>query len=263
MVMVLQEWQVLAIVGFSALMFIGALVIFVQLRNNCPDAFIHWKAIREGKNICRVHYRGRKCEDYIAEVDKAEKDMGTPYWTVQDIGIKFKPGPEDIEFIEGSIPTVNYYENAPAAIKVSEATAYSQLKDHFKKIGIPIEGVEKAAFYVLSDSEKLPKDRAINNARIDSAETRSYIKKFLDTVENNRRILTSMKLESGVFTWQTAMKALDDTIAYTSANIAHTKEVIRAAILRQEDQKRKDFIMWAIIAFILCIGAASFIIAVK
>jgi len=260
----IEEYYLYGAVAFAVLMLIASIMIVMTIRNNAPDAFSHWKASRTGQPICRIHYKGRKAVDHIATIEKSEKEVGTNYWTVPSLGLKFKPEPESIEFIEGSIPCVNYYENMPEGLKMHEVVAFSQLKDYFKKIGIPIEGIEDIAFYVSAENEKVTdKNRAINNAKIDSAETRHIIKRYLETIEEHKPELKSIQLASGVFTWQTAMKALDSTIAYTSSHLGHTKETIRAAIMRQEENKRKDYIMYAIVGFILCIGAAALIVVTQ
>jgi len=72
-----------------------------------------------------------------------------------------------------------------------------------------------------------------------------------------------MRLESGVFTWQTCMNALDSTIAYTSSSLTHTKETIRAAVLRQDADKKADLMKYAIICFVLCLGVGALYVLVK
>lgn len=261
--MVIEEMYLYAALGVCGLMFFAAMAIFMTLKNNCPDVFDHWKAKRANSPICRVHYRGRTTVDYIATVDKAEKDLGTPYWTVPHIGLKFKPESDSIHFIEGSLPCCDYYENIPKSIKVETAVAYSQLKDHFKKIGIPIDGIEDLAFYISSEAEVSGAENAILDARINSEETKEMMRKYIKTVKANQTQLKSMRLESGVFTWMTAMNALDSTIAYTSSSLTHTKETIRAALLRQEEKKIADLMKYAIIVFVLCLGVGALYIIVK
>jgi len=260
MVMVLDDWMFYGFAGVSLLFFFAGIAIFAVLKNNAPDAFVHWKANRDGDAVCRVHFRGRKCQDYIAEVDKAEKGLNSNMWTVPGLGIKFTPGAEDIEFIEGSIPCVNYFEKLPIGIKTNEVVAFSQLKDYLNKIGLPIDGIERNIMYVLQEIQKKPTERAIKNARIDSKETQNYLRKYLNALDQKSEFLKRLTIESGVFTYQTAMKALDDAIAHTSAEVAHSKEVIKAAAKREEANKNRDYIMYAIVAFILCIGAAALII---
>src|SRR3990172_1104343 len=259
MLIAIEDWMFYGAIAISVLLFLISIGLYTAIRNNAPDAMMHWKAARAGKVICRVHYKGRACKDYIAE-----KEIGTPYWNVPTLGIKFKPGSEDIEFIEGTIPCCNYYENTPEAMKINQVVAYSQLKDYFRKIGIPIDGVENVALYISAELEKMPDaKRAMMTAKVNSDETKKYLDKYLRTVKAHETELRSLKLESGVFTWQTCMKALDDTIAYTSSNIAHMKETIRAALLRQEENKRKDLVMYAIIAVILSIAGIILLFGIK
>lgn len=260
---IINEWYVYGALILSGLMFFGAVAIFAMLKNNCPDTFDHWKAKRANQPICRVHFRGRTTVDYIAEVDKIEKDMGTPYWKVPAIGLKFKPEVDSIHFIEGNLPCCDYYENTPKSIKVEMAVAYSQLRDYFRKIGIPIDGIEDLAFYIASESEISTPEQALLDARINSEETKTILRKYIKTVNANKEKLKLMRLQSGVFTWQTAMNALDSTIAYTSSELTHTKETIRAAVKRQEADKTMNLVLYAIVAFILCLGLGALYVIFK
>lgn len=263
MLIAVQDWMFYGVAIVSVLLFMIAIMLYMTIKNNAPDAMVHWQAKRQGKPVCRVHFRGRTTNDYIATIDKSEKDMGTPYWTVPAVGLKFKPEADAIHFIEGSVPCCDYYENIPKSIKIDTAVAYSQLRDFFKKIGIPIDGIEDLAFYISSESEVSGPTNAIADARINSDETKQVIRRFIDTTTKNKDKLKSMRLESGVFTWQTAMNALDSTIAYTSSSLTHTKETIRAAVMRQEENKKKDLMLYALICFILALAVGALYIMIK
>jgi len=263
MLVAIQNWVLYSIVGVSVLLFMIGLGLFIAIKNGAPDAMAHWKAKRSGQVVCRVHYKGRQSKDYLAVVDKAEKDIGTPYWTVPTLGIKFKPSPEEIEFIEGSVPCANYFENCAEAQKIAQVVAFSQLKKHLQKLGTSIEGMEKEAFYVLSEAERTTEEKAISNALLEDEQTKKYIQKLLKVVRANKAYLRKMQLHNGVFSWQTAMRAIDDTIAETSSHIAHMKETMRAAILSQEAQKRKDIIMYGIVAFMMALGVAGIYAVVR
>ena len=262
MIIGIQDYYLYGLALLVVFVVMIAALAFKQIKDAAPDAFTHWKAKRAGKPICRVHYRGNICRDYIAEVEPIEKNMGTPYWTISSIGIKFKPGPEDNEFIEGSLRCVNYYENMLLPVKIAYAVAFSQLKDYFAKMGIPIDGVEDIALYAAAQAEKGTKEAAIADAKINSLETRKYIQKYLEAIEKNKAFLEKQPIVSGRFTFQTAMKALDSTIAYTSSNVSHMKEVIRASIMLQNDNDKKNLMQWAIIAVILAIAGVILLIGV-
>lgn len=242
-------------VGIPAMLMFVFAYLYLSLNKKLPDIKAHTEAIEKNKSICRVHYAGRKCADYIATVDKLEGEIGTPYWTVPQLGIKFKPEADQIEFIEGSVRCVNYFENMLEAQKTDVSVAFSQMKDYFKKIGCPIDSIEDVAFLVAAENEKLgDSTKAIKNSKINSKETEKYVRRYLDAIKAHKVELEKIKLQSGVFTYQTSIKALDSMVAFTSAHAAHMKEVIKAAVMRQEDQKRKDYIMYAIIAFILAMA---------
>lgn len=260
----LPDWQLYAIGGIALLMFLASIGLFFAIRNNAPDAMTHWTAARTGQKICRVHYRGRKASDYIAHEEKDDKELGASYWSVPGIGLKFKPEPEDIEFIEGTIPCVNYYENMTEPIKLKQAVAFSQLKEYFKKIKMPIDGITDIAFYVSAENEKLSdKQRAINNAKIESGETQIAINKYLDTVEANKKTISEMKIESGLFTWQTAMRSLDSIMAFTSSHFANARETIRAAEKRKLENQSKNIMLFAVVAVILAIAGLILLFGLK
>lgn len=260
---VIEELYMYAALGLSGMFLIISAMFFIVIKQNCPDAFDHWKAKRNNQPICRVHFRGKSTVDYIAKIEKEEKNLGTPYWTVPGIGLKFKPEADCIHFIEGNLPCCDYYENIPKSIKVETAAAYSQLRDYFKKIGIPIDGIEDLCFFVSSESEVSGSENAIKDARINSEETKNILKRYIATVKANETKIKSMRLESGTFTWQTAMNALDSTIAYTSASLTHTVETVRAATLRKEENKRKELMQYVIYFCMMCIGFAIVYVVVK
>lgn len=249
---------------FGIVAFIG---LYFAIRKNAPDALVHWKAKRKGLPICRVHYRGKRAVDYIAEQDKLEKDMGTPYWTVPDVGIKFKPASDDIEIIEGSIACANYYSNLTESMSIATAVAFSQLKNWFGKHKMPIDTIEDVAMTVAADYIKTgDKNRAISNVKIDSEKTREYLLKYLEVIDHNEVELSRLKLEAGVFTFQTSMRALDAVNAWTSTHAEHLKSAVRTAALRQnenENASKRNLILYAIVGFILCIGAAAFVLVTR
>ena len=260
----LDDWMVYAGVGLIVLIPMGSMILFLSIRNNAPEAFTHWKAARGGDVVCRVHYKGGKVKDWIGEIDNDEKGLGTNYWKIPEIGLKFKPSSDMIEFIEGSIPCVNYYENLTAGLKTAEIVAYDQLRAHFRMLGVSVDGIEKDAFYILAESEKLKDgERAIDNTKIKSQETRKYLKRFLDVVNNNKDELKKLRIESGIFSYQTTVKALDALIAFNGAAFQHAKEVIIAAALRKEEDNKKKMIEYAIIAVILAIAGIILLYGLK
>ena len=263
MLVSIQDYYVYALIGISGLLFIASLFIFISIKRNCPDAFAHWEAARRGKTICRVHFRGKQTVDYIANIEKHEKDMGTPYWHVPKVGLKFKPEADAIHFIEGSIPCCDYFENIPKSVKVETAVCYSQLRDLLKKLGIPIDGIEDLGFYVMSESERSDPETAIKDARVQSEETKTILRRLIQTIKQNKERIKSIQLDSGVFVWQTAQNALDSTMAYTSASLTHTVETVRAAERRQNAEGFKDYLKYGMFVFMACLGVGALYVMTK
>jgi hypothetical protein len=152
-------------------------------------------------------------------------------------------------------------------MSIAQIVAFNQLKNWFGKMHMPIDTIEGIAMYVAQEYVKTgSKERAMQNARINSKETKAYLLKYLELIDAHSKELEYMKLESGVFSFQTAMKALDEIDATTSSHVEHLKKVVRAAALREQEDanaKKRELIYMAIVGFILCIGAAAFIIATK
>ncbi len=267
MIIGVDAYQFYGLIGLAVLMIIAFIGLYQAISKNAPDAMTHWKAKRKNQPICRVHYRGRKAVDYVATIEKLEKDMGSPYWSVPDVGLKFKPRSEDIETIEGSIPCANYYTNLTEAMSIAQIVAFSQLKDWFAKMKMPIDSIEGIALYTAQEYIKTgDKMKALANAKIESKETKVYLLKYLNLIDIHRKELEKMKIETGIFTFQTAMKAMDEINAMTSSHVEHLQKVVRAAALRQAEDanaKKRELIYMAIVGFILCIGAAAFLIATK
>jgi len=53
MLIAIQDYYLYASLGLAFLLFISSLMIFVMIKNNCPDAFTHWKA-----SVAEVQYVG-------------------------------------------------------------------------------------------------------------------------------------------------------------------------------------------------------------
>lgn len=260
MVVAISEIMLIAMVGIPGLIALSCMFFVFSIKRNCPEAWTHWQANNKNKVICRVHYKSGEYDDYIGEIDKDEKGLATNYWKVPEVGLKFKP--VEVERGPGGLPVANYFEKTPKNIALREAIAYNQLKDYFRKIKVPIDGIEQQALYVLQESEKIPAERAIDSLTTDSKELKEYLRKYLLVVREKKNELKGMMLETGAFGFQTAMKALDDTIAFNGAYMAHAKEVIIAAALRKEEDGKKKLIEMAIIAVILAIAGVILLVGV-
>jgi len=132
-----------------------ALIMFaLAIKRYAPEAFIFWRARREGKPLCLVHYPEGVVRAYIPREEKRLNPSVTNYWYVGDVGIKFKGSGSTVEKWNGRIPIFHYFVNIPEAIATREAVAFSQFKDFLKEHKIDVSGIEDIAFFVISRYEK-------------------------------------------------------------------------------------------------------------
>jgi len=132
-----------------------ALVMFaLAIKRYAPEAFIFWRARREGMPLALVHYPEGIVRAYIPREERRLNPSTTNYWYVGDVGIKFKGSGSTVEKWNGRIPIFHYFVNIPEAIATREAVAFSQFKDYLKEHKIDVSGIEDIAFFVISRYEK-------------------------------------------------------------------------------------------------------------
>ena len=132
-----------------------ALVMFaLTIKRYAPEAFIFWRARREGKPLALVHYPEGIVRAYIPREERRLNPSATNYWYVADVGIKFKGSSATVEKWEGRIPVFHYFVNIPETIATREAVAFSQFKDYLKEHKIDVSGIEDIAFFVINRYEK-------------------------------------------------------------------------------------------------------------
>ena len=132
-----------------------ALVMFaLAIKRYAPEAFIFWRARREGKPLALVHYPEGIVRAYVPREEKRLNPSVTNYYYVGDVGIKFKGTNATLERWNGRIPIYHYFVNIPEAIATREAVAFSQFKDYLKEHKIDVSGIEDIAFFVISRYEK-------------------------------------------------------------------------------------------------------------
>jgi len=248
-------WAILASMG---------LVMFaLAIRRYAPEAFIFWRARKQGKPIALVHYPEGIVRAYIPNEEKRLNPSATNYWYVADVGIKFKGSSATVEKWEGRIPIFHYFVNIPEAIATREAVAFSQFKDYLKEHEIDVSGIEDIAFFVINRYEKylgkgLTQEqamrRALSDTGLDNEEMVQKMMNLLRFIEKNREEIEKMKTKTGQFTYQVIANAIDTVSAYTSANVAHTKAVLESAIRESLGSEVKDYIKYGMMIFLGCLG---------
>jgi len=265
MVVCISEGYIFVLVLIIALLAIAIILFYTKIKRNAPEALIIAKARDKGTPLALLHYPEGTIRLRELKVEKDVPGTSTPYFLIEKAGIKFRnPDGRKVERWEGDIPVMNYFVNMPESVAITDVVAYSQLKDHLKVKGMDIETIEDLAFFVLSEYERTgDMNVAMESAKIDSDETKGRVLNFLNYVEEHRKELESLKLESGIFTFQTAIRALDATIAYTSSNVAHMKSVIEASIRHQLESSSTDIMKYGVFVIMVALGLGTFIMLAK
>ena len=254
--MVISETVFMGLIFLAVGLFFAIIILLVSIKKFAPEAFIFMKARKRGIPLAFVHYPDGVIKPYVPRVEIKNPESVSPYYSVGDVGIKFSnPDGTKVERWFSEIPVYHYFKNIPEPVSNVQTVAYSQLKDFLKEKGMSIEGIEDVAFYVLTELEKgKDVERAIRNAQIEDGETRARILKFVEWIRRNKEEVDRLKLKSGVYTYQTAMQALDSTIAYTSANVAHAKSVWQAWFQNRMDIGKENLIRYGIFLFLAALA---------
>ncbi len=228
-----------------------------------PEAKIFKEARQKKKPIVITHFTNNTAVPAIPKIEKMEEsdDVVVPFYTIPKVGLKFKDSSgTKAEKWFGDITVYHHYELTPEPISTAFAVAFSQFKDLLRKNNIDIEGIEDVAFYAITENEKLKDiEETLKSLNITNTETILKIKEMLEYIQDFKVDIQKVKLQSGLYTYQTVVRALDATMAYTSANLAFTKTAIEAYVRQQLNTERKNLLIYFIGAFILCLGAGTFL----
>lgn len=253
--------MMLMIIGLA----FGFVLFYIDIRNNCPGALVIKKAYKNNLPLVVVHYPSRDEYLYIPKTDKYSEDIASPYHIVEKVGIKFKSSDgTKVSRWFGLIPMYHYYVNTPEPAAIADAVAVDQLKEFLKTKGIEIDTIEDVAVYILSEYEKHGDlSRALANAQIDGEEVIERITSFMNGIKKHKDEIESLKLQSGLFTFQTAIRAFDSISAYTSSHVAHMKSVLEAAIRRELSDTQSDMLKYGIFIFMCMLGLGCLYILVR
>ena len=260
-----SEFLIFSLILVIIFLIFGMLLFYLSIKKNAPEALMFMKARKKKLPLTFVHYPEGIIRPYIPKIERFSSEVSTPFFVVGEVGIKFRnPDGRKVERWNGEIPVHNYFVNMPEGVAIADAVAYSQLKDYLKTQDIDIDTIEDVAFYVLSEFERTGDiNLALSSAKIENEETKQQLLAFLNFIENHREDIEKLKLKSGIFTFQTAIRALDATIAYTSSNVAHMKSVIEASIRRQLANATGDFMKYGLFIFLACLGVGALYIMIK
>ena len=260
-----SEAFIFGLVMIIIFLIFAMLLYYLNIKKNVPEALIFMKARKKKLPVCLVHFPEGIVRLFIPKIERLSSEVSTPFYVVGEVGIKFRnPDGRKTERWNGDIPLINYFVNMPEGVAIADAVAYSQLKDYLKTQDIDIDTIEDVAFYVLSEFERTGDiNLALSSAKIENEETKQQLLAFLNFIEAHREDIEKLKLKSGIFTFQTAIRALDATIAYTSSNVAHMKSVIEASIRRQLANSSSDFIKYGLFIFLACLGCGALFIMIK
>jgi len=257
--MVVDQLVVFALVGIVVIVLFGAIVMYLDLKKTAPEAFVLRKARKQRKPVVMVHYQSRNVFMEVPEEENMEGSV-LPFYKVKRVGLKFRDSTAQKSENLSGITLYHHFEVTPEPISTSTAAAYSQFQDWLKEKGVDIDGIEDLAYVALNEYEKIKDIKAtIGNLHIESEEERTRVCEILLFIEKNRAEAEKMKLRSGIFTYMTVTRAIDATLAYTSANLAFSKSAIETWVKSAYPQDSKNLMTYALAFVFVALGAGLFL----
>lgn len=254
------------ILGIVLVPLICIAMIF-NLHKAIPWAYPMFRAFQKNMPVVMLHYPRGGLE---VEVPVIEKDLkqGIPitYYYVKKWGIKFPDiSTENTELLMGKLRVVHYFRNNVSPTNIIDTVALDRLRDFLMRKGLNITSREDVILFFLADYNRIRDvELAIENVYIQDEDTKALILKALTLIEENKEELEKSKLKDGIFTFQTAMQALDRTIAFTGSAFSNAKSAIEAQMRAKmnEGKNAELYRMVIIIAILLvCAGIAYAIIS--
>lgn len=258
-------WQYYGLIFIGILSPILSIFAYIQVRRTVPWAFVMYNAFKSNMPIIWKHGAKAHAEVEIPIIDpEIRDDKGIPvtYFRVPKWGLKFPDNAADqAELLHGKVKVIHYFRNYTRPVSTVEVRAMDDLKEWFKSKGLNITNFEDIIFTLLKDpdqSEQIIKE--LDDSNVDSEETKEVVKKALEILQANNNEVKNMMVRDGIFTYETAMNAIEKALAYTSSDLARTKVAIEAneAVKHQEDAKKdlyRTILVVAFAVFVVFLGA--------
>lgn len=256
---VMPTWQVITLVMALFLVIILAIVFIFVIFRTVPWAWTMYRAFQHNAPIVWKHHARGAGEIVEAKIEKELKE-GVPvtYYIVEKWGLKFSDiAGENTELLMGKLRIIHYFKNGAGPVNIMDAVAIDQLCNWLQKKGVNVTNREDAMLFILSEygrSNKLIE--ALEASKIDDEGTKRTIINAIRVIKDNETELKNLKLSDGVFVFQTAMTAIDRTIAFASAAFANSKSAIEAQVRAKiAEDKSKDMLKYIIYAGVFAILA--------
>jgi hypothetical protein len=190
-----------------------------------------------------IHYADGQNKLVIPEYIKPKDTDGqtSPYWLI-DGQYRFKDATGEKWETLGPLLILHYTARGVSAFSTDQAVAIDQFVDLMTKYTFSPKGFMKELFYILQESEKgtVAEKKAVKviKART-SAVTQVKIKEMLDFIKTHPEI-RYMMLKSGAFTYETAVKVIDQSTTCGVTYLSHTISFVEDRTRRKlEEEKPK------------------------
>lgn len=247
-------------IGLPIIGMMGMLAFMISIHKAVPWAWPMYRCYQKNLPCAFNHYPKGRLE---IEIPKVSKDLktGVPvtYFEIKNWGYKVPDlSGDNTELLNGKLRVVHFFKNGVAPISCMSVLALDRMKSWMNSKGLNITNYEDVVLFFLNDYERTKNiKKQLEESSVDDEETRKFILKTIDIIEKNRSELNNLKVKDGLFTFQTAMMALDRTVAFTSSAFSNAKSAIEAQIrAKQLEDKNKEMGRTIILVVILLVGAA-------
>jgi len=256
---VIDQSILVALLGIVAISVMGAGFLYTDIKRFAPEAF-KLRAARKGKKpLVMVHYQSGRSEFEVPEEENMEGSV-LPFYKVKRVGLKFRDTSGQKSEMFGGITLYHHFEVTPEPINTKTAVAFSQMNDWLKSKNMDIDGIEDLVYLAMSDTERVKDIKAvIRSLHIETEEERMKVEGILRLIDQHRKEVEQMRVRSGIFTYMVVTRALDATLAYTSANLAFSKSAIETWVKAANPLLQGDAMKWGIIFVMVMVGLLVFV----
>jgi len=256
------------LVGTLGLVILLAVIFYLKMKNTVPEAFVLMQAREKKIPVIMYHYSNNITKLIFPQVEEKVEDIAN-YFRADGVYKFWDSSGQNYERLNGDITLYHVLSNVPETVNHKIAAQMSQIEAFLKNSGYSIDGMQDLFFYVLSEAEKesvytrdgveIKEKRTLEeilcSISLDDQETKLRVKEAIVYLQENRQEFEQLVpyFRPVPFSFQTMIRAWDNTMGFTSKNFMQAKTIIETAVRREGSLQSSQVLMYAFgVVIVLC-----------